>query len=530
MGGRSLIYELEITISRGAEARRLIQVDGDMAFGQLHEVIQSAFEWERGHEFNFRRKRSSGEQIPIPEEQKVADALKEGDKLLYSYFADGEWIHQLAVKSVLIKTPENSEPNVAYPRCLEAESELPHKYTVPPMFIEPRIRTPDHLAMDINIAFIKFDGIPTLYEVNGLWSGSDIFRREDEPATDEQLTKFNELRIGWKGLLQEVLAAMKLLYGARPWEYLNGRQVIFLEFGDGEEPLFIRVLGHEEDEFGLVVYFGWDGYRHMCSELEGKLTDYERIHGFRGVYATFVNKKQLNPITRRIYKEFGYTFKQSGWPLLEAIEPGWLPQLPRPQDAEFLLHAIGAVRSLMNNPSDFSALPAFRPDGEMIGFVAEDSGAMKGGIVDAPAISPERVPGIRVTDYTVKCLKNLPRSKQGIEFDLSLAEVYGTEPVLKRLFHPLLLAVADSDSGKTVHSQFLSATDPDILAQAMFSDVLIHFLKALPEEVSLTAGTARRLGPMLSMLGIRERIVHRLPGVVKAREAAIGKVKGFIRL
>ncbi|WP_213422750.1 DUF7309 domain-containing protein [Bhargavaea massiliensis] len=525
-----MIYELEITINRGAEARRLIQVDGDMAFGQLHEVIQSAFEWERGHEFNFRRKRSSGEQIPIPEERKVADALKEGDKLLYSYFADGEWIHQLAVKSVLIKAPENSEPNVAYPRCLEAEGELLHKYTVPPMFIEPGVRTPSDLAFDINMAFLKFDGIPTLYEINGMWSGSDHFRREEETVTDEQLNQFNELRSGWKGLLQEVLAAMKLLYGARPWEYLNGRQVIFLEFGDGEEPLFIRVLGREEDEFGLVVYSGWDGYRHMCNELEGKLTDQERIHGFRGVYATFVNKKQLNPITRRIYKELGHTFKQSGWPLLEAIEPGWMPQLPRPRDAEFLLHAIGAVRSLLKSSSGFSALPVFRSGGEMIGFVAEDSGAMKGGIVKTPDIPPERVPGIRVTDYTVKCLKNLPRSEQRIEFDLSLAEVYGREPVMQRLFNPLLLASAEANSGRTIHSQFLSTTDPDILAQAMFADVLIHFLKMLPAEVHLTAGTARRLGPLLGILGIKERIVYRLPGVEKAREAEVGKVKGYISL
>lgn len=530
MGGRSLIYELEITISRGAGARRLIQVDGEMAFGQLHEVVQSAFEWERGHVFHFRRERSSGEQIPIPEEQKVADALKEGDEVRYSYFADGEWGHRLTVKSVQPKTPANSEPNAAYPRCLEAEGELPHKYTVPPMFIEPGIRTPDDLTLDINIAFIRFDGIPTLYEVNGTWSGSDEFRRKEVPVSDEQLTRFNEFRSGWKGLLQEVLAAMKLLYGARPWEYLNGRQVIFLEFGDGEEPLFIRVLGHEEDEFGLVVYSGWDGYWHLCKELEGKLTDQERIHGFRGVYATFVNKRELNPLIRRIYKELGYTFKQSGWPLLEAIEPGWLPQLPRPQDAEHLLHAIGAVRALLKSSSDFSALPVFRPGGKMIGFVAEESGAMKGGIVDAPDIPAERVPGIRVTDYTVKCLKNLPRSEQRIEYDLSLAEVYGREPVIQRLFHPLLLASADADTGRMIHSKFLSMTDPDILAQAMFADVLIHVLKSLPAEVRLTAGTARRLGPLLGMLGIRERIVHRLPGVEKAREAEVGKVEGYFSL
>jgi hypothetical protein len=126
--GKAKVHRLKITL-RGFQPPiwRRIEVPSDVSLRELHEVIQTAFDWEHAHMWVFGT-RSGDYGIPDPElgyrsaaSKRLADvARRTGSKFRYTYDFGDDWEHEILVEAV-----GEPEPGAAYPRCVAGRRAAP---------------------------------------------------------------------------------------------------------------------------------------------------------------------------------------------------------------------------------------------------------------------------------------------------------------------------------------------------------------------------------------------------------------------
>ncbi|MHB8189102.1 MAG: plasmid pRiA4b ORF-3 family protein [Ferrimicrobium sp.] len=109
---------------------RRIQVPSDISLGELHHVLQAAMGWDGGHlhMFSIAGKTYSDDRVEDPwgERQNDEDRTRLdkvaplGARLRYDYDFGDDWRHDIVVEKIL-----DSEPAVAYPRCLTGRRACP---------------------------------------------------------------------------------------------------------------------------------------------------------------------------------------------------------------------------------------------------------------------------------------------------------------------------------------------------------------------------------------------------------------------
>ncbi len=523
-----MIVRMEVeVVDYWPRTSRVLEVEGDWSLGKLHEVLQTAFEWERGHAYQFsfpaRSRRKEWETVIDEVESprwKILDWLKRaGAEGVYRVDAGTGWEHRIRVEDVFEIDPERG-----YPNCPAAEGELPEKLTVPPMFVPAGTRTPSDLCLDANNSFIKFDGMPDAYNPDVHWSGT--FCSEDEDGDGPaSLEDFEKVRSTLRKGTVNATRAMKELYDEKPWDRLDNRQIIAIELEGTREPFFVSVLGSDGKEFGLVLYYGWDGYRILRREIAGTLAGEEAIHGLPGMFATFIRRKEMFLPERKMFRELGFTFPDDGWPLMRVHEPGYMPNPPMPHDFIMLEEAIKAVKTVSRAAAEHGLeVPRLGEDPDLLVFRPAEpgTGEMYPELIPVPGEPAAHRPGLRVKDHTLWHILRLPVKDERVEFDVSFWPSALREEGWPRMYHPLAVFGADADSGELISRQFLSRPAPDVMAQAVFADFLIFSYGAIPAEVLMTQETERRIRPLLDKLDLRGTVVGRLPGIEAAKEKMRG--------
>ncbi len=125
------VFRLKVTLDDvEPKVQRRIEVPADIKLDRLHLTLQAALGWTNSHLFEIRA-RDTGWGLPDPDwldgpldarKAKLMDVLEDaGTKTLrYLYdFGDG-WEHTIKVERLA-----NPEPNVAYPRLIEASGRCP---------------------------------------------------------------------------------------------------------------------------------------------------------------------------------------------------------------------------------------------------------------------------------------------------------------------------------------------------------------------------------------------------------------------
>ena len=131
-----MIFQLKVQlINFSPPIWRRLQVDSEMTFHEMHEVLQVAFEWEDSHLHSYSVRRKNAERVkdvkigPKFEEydflptaeldektEKLSDwFVQEKDRTLYTYDLGDNWEHDIVLEKILSKAPEEN-----YPRCEKA--------------------------------------------------------------------------------------------------------------------------------------------------------------------------------------------------------------------------------------------------------------------------------------------------------------------------------------------------------------------------------------------------------------------------
>ncbi|MEU3453454.1 plasmid pRiA4b ORF-3 family protein [Micromonospora sp. NPDC006766] len=126
--GPAPIYQIKVGL-RGARPPiwRRLEVPADVSLARLHELIQSAFDWDDSHLHVFETAYGSfgrpNAELGHRAESRVTleqVAPAAGDKLRYTYDFGDDWEHDIVVEKVL-----DRDASVAYPRCVGGRRAAP---------------------------------------------------------------------------------------------------------------------------------------------------------------------------------------------------------------------------------------------------------------------------------------------------------------------------------------------------------------------------------------------------------------------
>lgn len=136
-----MILQLKVTLQncRPLIWRRL-QVDGEMTFEELHEILQIAFDWDNSHMHEFAVGRTEGEKVNrmfikdvfmddsnakngnFDETMEFLDdwLVEKKDWLIYTYDFGENWEHKIELEKILEPVEKQS-----YPYCVKAVGVAP---------------------------------------------------------------------------------------------------------------------------------------------------------------------------------------------------------------------------------------------------------------------------------------------------------------------------------------------------------------------------------------------------------------------
>jgi len=154
----------------------------------------------------------------------------------------------------------------------------------------------------------------------------------------------------WKTLynLTDELKALE------PWKDLSNLDFIGIQENGREEPVFVRIIGHDQDTHGLAMYDGTRGLGYLqqlvmapelCMNVEYASFDQEALMLYFG------ERIEVPEEQKAVIKELGLKFAGKGnWPFFLSFKPRFTPWTPDAAEvrlmAETLVQLIEAVKAL----------------------------------------------------------------------------------------------------------------------------------------------------------------------------------------
>lgn len=479
---------------------RRLQVDSEMTFDHLHEVLQAAFDWENSHlhEFtilktNGRKRRGveigpilegfgfAGEEALDEEDEYLSDwFVAEKDQALYIYDFGDDWQHDIVLERILVP-----ETGAEYPRCVAAAEWAPEEDSMGRKK-EQKSVSPATVKAKVNKALA-----PLI---------------EDVEIDDEEDI--------WKRLLLQ----SKELNGMKPWEYLDDDEIFMVVDPVSQERLFISVLGGAGREFGLAVYIGEEGFKSLQLVVEQSMPLMDVVFIQRSLLLSFVDRNELASDDYDFLKAHGVAFRgKKQWPEFRSMVPGSYPWSIDREEARILLLAIeqtGAVLEMVKQGQD---LPLFMQEDEMFARIPQTTDA-------EPAWENARVQvdglyksgnSVQATEQFVSELEVLRASKQPvfnseIEFDVFYINMPVQEQEGMRPYFPLMAAAVDSRSGMALYQDIFESQDQAEAAQLGLLDFIEKFGQK-PGKLLLKKAAHQALEPILSALKVDALEVAKLP-------------------
>ena len=522
-----MIYELEIRLGAEPSVIGKLEVEPGITFGDLHFVLQEAFNKGTSHVHGFFVRTRDGEgtaahigpgprsgsDMPVPEIDEAAavvgDWLKRpGDEVLYVHDLEAGPEHRIRLQSVKEAGHAGLDP-----RGMQT-GEMPAEEDARPLTDDGSgCRLPGCTATSADKVPGGADDLMTGGEP-GAWlvgDGSEQLGGDWDPEY---------VRAVWTDLL----ARAKETAEKKPWQQLNSRQLIAVEDPMLDEPVFVSVLGSEGEEFGIVVYYGWEGYAYLKKKFDGTRSEDEEFYGMTGAAVYFEDRGNLTKDDYRLIKDLGYSFRgKKQWPVFRNFEPGYVPCLPGLEEAGLLANILLAVDTVVQIRQAGNEIPEFREGGQMLAFMETDDGMMAPEYIDRPKLAPEPPVPLMLGEEELMELKEMPTGTAACEYDLfrnpeAMAEVAGDRP-----FYPLISLSGDADTGALNGYDLLPSPQMAMLAQSAFAGT-IGKNGILPGEVYLTEPVAACLKPLTDELGLKVKVVQRLGHMDRLKREVLARL------
>ncbi|MET3574984.1 plasmid pRiA4b ORF-3 family protein [Bhargavaea ullalensis] len=530
-----MIYELEVKLDVEPPVVRVLEIEPEKTtFEGLHNLLQAAYEWENSHLHGFFVKKTGGrnssaqigpvppkgyEDLPVPENDEAKEGLvrwlkQPGDEALYVYDFGAGWEHRIELKAI-----KKAEEGKLYPRCLHAEGIAADEDSFPPLYDGSGSPPPGILVSEVNERLgaeedetddPDFDLLLDRFLGEEELSKADIDRLAALPEDPAD-------RLGgdWepeyvRGVWTDLLTRTKETLADKPWEHLHSNQLFAVEDPMLEEPVFVSVLGSGGQEFGVVVYYGWEGYAYLCKMFNGELTDDETMYGMTGVAVYFEDRGDLEQGDYKLIKDHGFSFRgKKQWPVFRNFEPGYVPWKPEPDEAGLLANILLAVDAVVQIQEAGNLVPEFGEGGQMLAFMETDDGEMAPEYIDVPGMPEQPEIPLVLNDVDLQRLKKLPTGIQSVEYDLFRMPGAIQDKPDERPFFPLVSLLGDTGMGIALGYDMIPSPQMEMLAQPAFAKT-ISKMGVLPREILLTEPVASYLKALTDQLPLKVVVADRL--------------------
>ena len=285
----------------------------------------------------------------------------------------------------------------------------------------------------------------------------------------------------WK-TLYNLTAELKEL---KPWEDLGDLDFIGIQENGREEPVFVRVMGKNQETKGVAMYNGTRGLGYLQQLIMAPETsmsvDYAAFDQ-EALVLYFGERIEVPEEQMPIIKELGLKFAGKGnWPFFLSFKPRFTPWTPDSDEvrlmAETLVQIIEAVKALREKRAE----------------VKFDEGEFCFRYFDLDQLSwmtaPARLPlvnlqaeEIEITDEVM--LRRL-KNKEVNDMDLLLDFVYMggmmTDEAYDRPLNPLMFLVLDDVTGLMVHMDMVHPAQNE-------AELALQFLLAYCEQFGRPMG------------------------------------------
>lgn len=176
-------------------------------------------------------------------------------------------------------------------------------------------------------------------DIQAIWQ--NIKSRTGSPG---KKLDYNVSPADYKALIE----AFEQFNAAEPWNWMSEVDLFALEFSEGEV-YYVSVMGNAGEVFGLAIYPGEEGltsYNKMRSPEIMMNIDSTSVGPC--ILISWGQHRELLPEEERRYKELGYSFRGSKWPVFRRYDPGYHPWKLTAHDiilsARILEHSLSVVQ------------------------------------------------------------------------------------------------------------------------------------------------------------------------------------------
>lgn len=143
----------------------------------------------------------------------------------------------------------------------------------------------------------------------------------------------------WANLYQSAITFKEVT----PWDWIDSDEFFAIENPDNGEVGYCSILGSGEEEFGLGMFLGDEGYDRYVRiiEEEAESEDFENIVMTRSISMLLVDRNVLDKQDREIIRSLGLSFRgRNAWPFFRSRQPGYAAWFLEKGEVLFLTAAI----------------------------------------------------------------------------------------------------------------------------------------------------------------------------------------------
>ncbi len=505
-----MIYELKVTLTDvGVPVWRKLQVDSSTTFGELHQILQVAFDWDDFHLHSFFVRKTEGKQtqhteiapdeteiggFPGPhgnyseKEETLADWFKTPkDKVMYLYDFGDSWEHNMVLEKIL-----KPEKEILYPQCTAAKNLAPEEDSRGEVMmgeVDLQDDQPKMLVQGIN---------ERIHE-----ELSDLLTAAADSGENDC----------WEDVLRKAKAYHKL----KPWKYMYDDQIFLTRDPVSGERLFCSILGSGEETFGLAVYIGEDGFASLIDIFSGSGSgpSFELLLKQRSLLLSFEDREDLEKADYTLVKTYDVPFRgRKTWPAFRSQEPGYLPWFMNDEEAKIMNAALDAAIDFAGAVANGLELPEILVLEDGFINIAEKSTnvfVFTEQLLDREGNKKE-IP-LSISEFELKqAEKNYPVLEATIEFSMEYLDMPVQHEPGSRPAFPLMAIAADHEHGLVVYQDLLEGGSDPVNVQ---KELLKTFetMGGIPAYILLDETTAQFVEPLLKALHLQAEVRENLPVV-----------------
>lgn len=518
-----MIFEFRITLKDvGIPVWRDVQIPGEASLYDLHQLIQSSFDWMDMHLHSFFVERRDGIKVErveiepadpeefesnvdtekyIENEEIIADwFLKTKDKMTYVYDFGDNWEHEIVLSKIIER-----EDDAFYPRCMDAKNYAP-----------PEDSRGEIIMGEVDLAC------------------EDTERLIDEINEEIRFTEMTNAELT-EDYWPKTLAKAKEFQQLKPWEVMTDEHIFAIEDPDTGEYLFCSVLGQAEEMYGLAVYVGADGFFTLIDSLSGMKSGSEIVKHQRSLLVSFEDRTDLEQEEYDIIKSYDVSFRgKKAWPSFVSFKPGFYPWMLDEEEVRQMYIALNESIKMFEQIKDGLHLPHIATDEKILVKYTED---------DREDNFEEMIMGIDeiveeisiydLVDYYIPTELEIKRAMKKakkplnttVEFQATYLEIPIQEVPGERPIFPSAIFVADHEEGLIYSHNMYDEEINSFNVQQEFLKIFDQ-LGGTPKEIITDHRTYSYLTPILEHINVSIELDEELPvisNVLEEMQASIAE-------